>query len=415
MNATVLSIGTELLFGQIVNTNAAYLSQKLQLLGINVMYHYTVGDNPDRVRDTLKMALEQTDLVISTGGLGPTQDDLTKEIISETMGEKLVLNEETMDNLTTFFKKYNREMTENNIKQAYVPENSTVFVNDAGTAPGFAIEKHNKIVIAMPGPPREMKYMFEKYGFPLLESKTNGFLRYKLLRMYGIGESALETELKNLIDSQTDPTLATYAKEGEVSLRVASRRKTVDEADAAVSEMVSKVKDIVGSYIYSEDDEDLNVVVGNKLIKYGLSLASAESCTGGMFAKTITDVPGISHVFNRGFVTYSNEAKIDELGVSALTLEKHGAVSDVTAVEMAIGAREVSDVDIGVSVTGVAGPGGGTDEKPVGLCYICVSYGDEDVVRKISTRDRGRYWNRNYFCLAMYNLINDVIKERHEA
>ena len=415
MNATVLSIGTELLFGQIVNTNAAYISQKLQLLGINVMYHYTVGDNPQRVKETLQRALEQTDLIISTGGLGPTQDDLTKEIICETLGEELVMHQPTMDNLNSFFKKYNREMTENNIKQAYLPKGATAFTNDVGTAPGFAIEKDGKTVMAMPGPPREMKYMFEKYIFPYLENRMDGVLRYKLLRMYGIGESALETELEDLINGQTDPTLATYAKEGEVSLRVASKRKTASEADAAVEEMINKVRNIVGEYIYSEDDEDFNTVIGKKLIKYGVSIASAESCTGGMFAKTLTDVPGISQVYNRGFITYTNEAKIEELGVSQDTLKKYGAVSEETVAEMAEGVRKVSGTDLGVSVTGIAGPGGGSDKKPVGLCYIGVSYGEETVVRKLSGRDRGRLWNRNYFCLAMYDLINEVLVENFEC
>lgn len=409
MNATVLSIGTELLFGQIVNTNAAYISQKLQLLGINVMYHYTVGDNPDRFRETLKNAMSDTDLIITTGGLGPTQDDLTKEIISESMGEKLIFHQPTMDNLNKLFIKYNREMTENNLKQAYVPENATVFTNDSGTAPGFALEKNGKTIIAMPGPPREMKYMFETYVYSYLENKSDGFLRYKLLRMFGIGESALEAKVEKLIDAQTDPTLATYAKEGEVSLRIASRRKSAEEANEAVNSMIKKVRELVGEYIFSEDDEDLNSVVGKRLIKDNITIASAESCTGGMFGKTLTDVPGISAVYYGGFITYTNDAKIKEIGVSKETLDEYGAVSPETAAEMAKGVIEATGSDIGVSVTGIAGPGGGSDEKPVGLCYICVSYKGEEYVRKISGRDRGRIWNRSFFCLNMYNLINDVL------
>ena len=414
MDATILSIGTELLFGQIVNTNAAYISQKLQILGINVMYHYVVGDNPARVSETLEYALSQTDLVIATGGLGPTQDDLTKEIICETMGFELVLHDQTMNNLTSFFKKYNREMTENNVKQAYVPKDGTVFTNDAGTAPGFAVERDGKTVMAMPGPPREMKEMLIKHVIPYLERKTDGYIRYKLLRLYGIGESALETDLKKFIDGQTDPTLATYAKEGEVSLRIASRRKTAEEATAAVDSMMEKVEEVVGEYVYSEDDEDLHVVVGKKLIKHGLTIASAESCTGGLFAKRITDIPGISKVYNRGFVTYSNESKTEELGVSEKTLKKFGAVSEETAVEMAIGVRKNAGTDIGISVTGIAGPEGGTSEKPVGTAYICVSYNNEHLVVKTNSRDRGRVWNRNWFCLAMYNILNKVIKENYE-
>jgi len=413
MNATILSIGTELLFGQIVNTNAVYISKRLQIMGINVMYHYTVGDNPARVRETLEHALSLTDLVIATGGLGPTQDDLTKEIICETMGFELILHEQTHEFLIDFFKKYKREMTDNNLKQAYVPDGGTVFTNDAGTAPGFAVEKNGKTVMAMPGPPREMMIMFEEHVVPYIERMSDGFIRYKLLRMYGIGESALETDLKEFIDNQTDPTLATYAKEGEVSLRIASKRKTAEEAQDAVDSMMKKVEEIVGDFVYSEDDEDLHEVVGKNLIDLGLTIASAESCTGGLFAKRLTDIPGISEVFDRGYITYSNQAKVEELGVSEDTLEKYGAVSEETAVEMAMGTRENTGTDIGISVTGIAGPGGGTKEKPVGTAFICVSYKDENIVIKTDSRDRGREWNKNWFCLSMYNLLNKVIKENY--
>lgn len=412
MNATVLSIGTELLFGQIVNTNAAYISQNLQLLGINVMYHYTVGDNPARVRETLEKALSETDLVITTGGLGPTQDDLTKEIICETMGFELEYHEPTMEIMEALFKKTGREMTDNNKKQAYLPKGGEAFTNYVGTAPGFAVEKDGKVVMAFPGPPRELKYLFEKYAIPYLENSSDSVIRYKILRLFGIGESSLETELESLINDQTDPTIATYAKEGEVALRIASKRKTAEEADKAVSDMVVAVHDLVGEYIYSDNDVDLHQTVGGKLIKNNITLASAESCTGGLFAKRITDVAGISKVYDRGFVTYTNESKSQEIGVSNETLEKYGAVSEETALEMAMGVRETAGTDIGVSVTGIAGPGGGSEEKPVGLCYIAVSYGEENLVRRVITRDRGRIWNRNYFCLAMFNLINDVLKEK---
>lgn len=414
MNATVLSIGTELLFGQIVNTNAAYISQNLQLLGINVMYHNTVGDNPARLRETLEKAIEETDLVITTGGLGPTQDDLTKEIICETMGFELEFHEPSMEIMRNLFDKLGREMTENNIKQAYLPKGGHPFTNHVGTAPGFAVEKNGKIVMAFPGPPRELKYLFEKYAIPYLENVSDSVIRYKILRLFGIGESSLETALEDLINDQTDPTIATYAKEGEVAIRIASKRKTAKEADQAVSDMIDKVHKIVGKHIYSDDDVDLNETVGRKLIENNITLASAESCTGGMFAKRITDVAGISKVYNRGFVTYTNESKSEEIGVSPETLEKYGAVSEETALEMAEGVRLTSGTDMGISVTGIAGPDGGTEEKPVGLCYIAVSFGGENVVRKVMTRDRGRLWNRNYFCFAMLGFINDVIDEKYK-
>ena len=337
MKTAILSIGTELLFGQITNTNTVYLSQKLNMLGYDVMYHYTVGDNPERVRDMIRLAFQDCDLVITTGGLGPTQDDLTKEMVCQVMGDELVMMDEVMSELESYFEKLGRPMTENNKKQAYVPSRAEVFINHEGSAPGFALEKDGKYVICMPGPPREMTSMFEDSVMPYLQSMSEDVIYYRMLRAFGIGESALETKLLDLIDDQTDPTLATYAKEGECSLRIASKRKTEAEAREAVDEMVEKVKERVGEFIYSCDDEELVQVVCRKLMEKGLTLSSAESCTGGKFAAAVTDIPGISAVFQRGLVTYSNQAKMDELGVKAETLEKYGAVSEETAMEMVEG------------------------------------------------------------------------------
>ncbi len=317
MKTAILSIGTELLFGQITNTNTVYLSQKLNMLGYDVMYHYTVGDNPERVRDMIRLAFQDCDLVITTGGLGPTQDDLTKEMVCQVMGDELVMMDEVMSELESYFEKLGRPMTENNKKQAYVPSRAEVFINHEGSAPGFALEKDGKYVICMPGPPREMTSMFEDSVMPYLQSMSEDVIYYRMLRAFGIGESALETKLLDLIDDQTDPTLATYAKEGECSLRIASKRKTEAEAREAVDEMVEKVKERVGEFIYSCDDEELVQVVCRKLMEKGLTLSSAESCTGGKFAAAVTDIPGISAVFQRGLVTYSNQAKMDELGVKA--------------------------------------------------------------------------------------------------
>ncbi len=409
MKTAILSVGTELLFGQITNTNTVYLSQQLNMLGYDVMYHYTVGDNPDRVADMIDLAFEDCDLVLTTGGLGPTQDDLTKEVACKVMGDELVVMEDVMEELVGYFKKLGRQMTENNKKQAVLPSKATVFHNDAGTAPGFALEKDGKYIICMPGPPREMTEMFEKSVMPFLQSMSEEVIYYRLIRAFGIGESQLETDLLDLIDSQTDPTLATYAKEGECSLRIASKRKTREEAEAAVNEMLDKVKERVGEYIYSCDDEELVQVVCKKLMEKGLTLSCAESCTGGMFAKTITDIPGISQVFERGIVTYSNRAKMDELGVKADTLEKFGAVSKETAVEMAEGLKKVSGSDICISVTGIAGPGGGSAEKPVGLVYIGFIYGEKKLCKKVRMRDTDRQWNRHYTVLSMLDLINKNI------
>lgn len=405
MKTAILSVGTEILFGQIVNTNTVYLSQQMNMLGFDVMYHYTVGDNPKRVEEMIDLAFQDCDLILTTGGLGPTQDDLTKEVACKALDDTLVMMDDVLEEITKYFKTLGREMTENNKKQAIMPSRATVFHNDAGTAPGFALEKDGKCIICMPGPPREMKRMFQKSVVPFLQSMIDGALYYRQIRFFGIGESMLETQLLDLIDNQTDPTLATYAKEGECSLRIASKRATEEEAEHAVDEMLEKVKERVGHYIYSCDDEELAQVVADRLMEQGLTLSSAESCTGGMFASTMTDIPGISQCFDRGLVTYSNQAKMEELGVSAGTLEKFGAVSEETALEMVEGLKRISGSDVCISVTGIAGPGGGSEEKPVGLVYIGFSYGDKKICKKIQMRNVNRSWNRHYTLLCMLNVI----------
>ena len=405
MKTAILSVGTEILFGQIVNTNTVYLSQQMNMLGFDVMYHYTVGDNPKRVEEMIDLAFQDCDLILTTGGLGPTQDDLTKEVACKALDDTLVMMDDVLEEITKYFKTLGRELTENNKKQAIMPSRATVFHNDAGTAPGFALEKDGKYIICMPGPPREMKRMFQKSVVPFLQSMIDGALYYRQIRFFGIGESMLETQLLDLIDNQTDPTLATYAKEGECSLRIASKRATEEEAEHAVDEMLEKVKERVGHYIYSCDDEELAQVVADRLMEQGLTLSSAESCTGGMFASTMTDIPGISQCFDRGLVTYSNQAKMEELGVSAGTLEKFGAVSEETALEMVEGLKRVSGSDVCISVTGIAGPGGGSEEKPVGLVYIGFSYGDKKICKKIQMRNVNRSWNRHYTLLCMLNVI----------
>lgn len=405
MKTAILSVGTEILFGQIVNTNTVYLSQQMNMLGFDVMYHYTVGDNPKRVEEMIDLAFQDCDLILTTGGLGPTQDDLTKEVACKALDDTLVMMDDVLEEITKYFKTLGREMTENNKKQAIMPSRATVFHNDAGTAPGFALEKDGKYIICMPGPPREMKRMFQKSVVPFLQSMIDGALYYRQIRFFGIGESMLETQLLDLIDNQTDPTLATYAKEGECSLRIASKRATEEEAEHAVDEMLEKVKERVGHYIYSCDDEELAQVVADRLMEQGLTLSSAESCTGGMFASTMTDIPGISQCFDRGLVTYSNQAKMEELGVSAGTLEKFGAVSEEAALEMVEGLKRVSGSDVCISVTGIAGPGGGSEEKPVGLVYIGFSYGDKKICKKIQMRNVNRSWNRHYTLLCMLNVI----------
>ncbi len=414
MNCSLISVGTELLFGQIINTNTVYLSQKINLLGINVLYHNTVGDNPTRLKETLEYVLEKSELIIITGGLGPTQDDLTKEIVAEVLEEPLTIHKPSYERLEMFFKGIGKKMTDNNIKQAYLPEGSMVLQNDVGTAPGFALSKNGKIVICMPGPPREMKHMYNQYVDKYLREKSSHVIHSRMLRFFGIGESSLETELLDLISDQTDPTLATYAKEGEVSLRITSKRTNQEEAEKAVEETIDKVKNRLGTHIYSDNDEELIEVVANKLMKHHIGISSAESCTGGLFAAKLTEIPGISSVFERGFVTYSYRAKMEELDVKKETLDRYGAVSEKTAIEMVKGLKNNTNSELCLAVTGIAGPGGATEEKPVGLVYIAMAFNDEITCQEFRLRKTDRNWNRQYTVLLMLDMINKAIDKKKE-
>ena len=409
MKTSIIAVGTELLFGQVVNTNAAYLSENLNHMGFDVMYHFVVGDNPGRLRNKLSEAFADTDLVILTGGLGPTQDDLTKEIVAEYMGAELYRDEKVIEDLKGFFETRGRVMSENNIKQAYLPVGCTPLYNASGTAPGFALEKDGKAVMCFPGPPRELKWLFENGGRQYLERFMEKKMFYRVIRTIGRGESDLETDLLPLIEGQTDPTIATYAKEGECTLRVASQRDTIEEAEAAVNEMIDKVNDLVGEYIYSYDDENLNEVVVKTLREKGLTISAAESCTGGMFASSVTDVPGASEVLKSSFVTYSAEAKSRMVGVPPELIERCGVVSPEVAEAMAIGARNAAGSDIGVSITGYAGP----DADPghsAGEAYIGFACGDKTGYVPIETTRNFRKWNRNYFVLRMFRTVYLLIK-----
>lgn len=405
MKCTIMSVGTEILFGSIVNTNTVYLSQQMIEMGIDVMYHMTVGDNPLRLKEMIRHAYADCDLIITTGGLGPTQDDLTKEMIAEAFDEKIVTFPDQREILENHFKKYNRPMTDNNLKQANFPESATIFPNANGTAPGFALEKNGKLIVSMPGPPKEMAPMFRQQVRPFLEKFSDSVLFYKTLRVFELGESMLETRLLDLINGQTDPTLATYAKDHESTLRIASKRKTRAEAEAAVQEMLLRVRERIGPYIYSEDDEDLSDIVIRHLLREGISLSVAESCTGGSFAKAVTDIPGVSAIFDRGIVTYSNRAKIQELGVKPETLETYGAVSDQTAREMAEGLHKASGSDLCLSITGIAGPEGGSPEKPVGLIYIGLWFRGELRSFRYQLRNSNRMYIRSNAVMHMFLVL----------
>ena len=409
MKTSILAVGTELLFGQTVNTNAAYLSENLNLMGFDVMYHFVVGDNPARLKEKLADAFTDTDLVILTGGLGPTQDDLTKEMVAEYMGADMYQDERVVADLKAFFEKRGGNMPENNMKQAYLPAGCTPFYNASGTAPGFALEKDGKVAICLPGPPREMKWLFENGVKDYLEKFMEKKMVYRVIRTIGIGESDLEMLLMPLIEGQTDPTIATYAKEGECTLRIASQRDTEEEASAAVDEMTERVRKLAGEYIYSFDDEELNEVVVRILKEKGLTIASSESCTGGLFAAAITDMPGASEVLSSSYITYSNESKINEIGVPADTIERFGVVSKETAIAMAAGTKKRSGADIAVSITGFAGPESDPGHE-AGEAYIGYAMGDIKGHVEIHTTRNFRMWNRRYFTLRMLRAVYMLIR-----
>ncbi len=373
VSAEILCIGTELLLGEIVNTNATYLSRRLARLGIRVYHHSAVGDNPERLARALDVALSRSDLVLTTGGLGPTCDDLSKEVIAAHFGRALVLHPPSLERLEAFFADRGTAWTENNKKQAYQPEGAVIFPNPSGTAPGAAIEQDGKTVILLPGPPRELTLMFETEVEPYLRRFAGPGIVSRELRLFGIGESAVETLLRPLMTTQTNPTLAPYAQEGEVMLRLTASAPSEAEAYARMEPLEREIERLVGPYIYGVDVPDLQTALVRYLLEHRIRVAAAESCTGGLISKCITDVPGSSEIYPGGVCSYSNERKMQWLGVSPETLAAHGAVSAETALEMAHGIRRATGADLGVSTTGVAGPGGGTAEKPVGLVYVAVA------------------------------------------
>ena len=385
MRAEIISVGTELLLGQIVDTDAAYLSRLLPEFGIDLHYRVTVGDNESRLADALKLALSRSDVVFTIGGLGPTQDDLTKETVAKVVGDEMVLDEECASHLRTFFAARGIEMPETNLKQAMVPQRGRALWNPLGTAPGAAFETEDgKVVIVLPGPPREFTPMVDERVSPYLRERVgdlSGVIRSRALRLAGVGESTVEDKVKHLL-SGANPTVAPYASPGEVHLRVTAKAANAAEADAMIDEMDAKLVSILGDQVFGRDGETLERVVVESLISRRLTLATAESCTGGLIANRITDVPGCSATFLLGVVSYSNEAKKGLLGVPEQLIEKHGAVSEEVARAMAEGVRKAAGAGLGLSTTGIAGPSGGTSTKPVGLVYMALSTDKGTVVQK---------------------------------
>lgn len=373
MVVELISVGTEILLGNIVNTNAAYLSEKCAALGLSCYYQSVVGDNEGRLCQTIQTALDRSDIVILSGGLGPTQDDLTKECVAKVLGKELILDEYSQKRISEYFISRGMEITPNNWKQAYVPTGAIVIDNDNGTAPGLIVPYEEKHVLLLPGPPNELIPMFEQRMMPYLNGLEPEVICSATVKLCGIGESKAETEILDLIEKQTNPTIAPYAKTGEVHLRVTAKAENESRAREMMEPVIEELKKRFGNHVYTlKEDVTLEKALVDLLIQKDLTIGTVESCTGGMIAARLTNVSGVSEVFKNSVVTYSNKAKRKLAGVKKETLDKYGAVSKQTAKEMAKGMARLYKTDVAIAVTGIAGPGGGSEEKPVGLVYIAV-------------------------------------------
>ncbi len=410
MNAEIIAVGSELLLGQIVNTNARFLSRELAGLGIDVYFHTVVGDNPERLKSAIEIAEKRSQIIIFTGGLGPTKDDLTKETIARHVGTELVMDETALAAVELFFKRTNRVMTENNRKQALVLAGAQVLPNDHGMAPGMVLEKNGHIYMLFPGPPKEMEPMFLHYGSKTLSSLEGASEQIvsRVLRFFGIGEADLETEIIDIIDAQSNPTIAPLAGDGEVTLRLTAKHADEKTAMSMLDEVEAAIRGRVGDFLYGHDDTSLLEEL-TKVIKYQqLTIAAAESLTGGLFQQEITSISGASSVFKGGVVCYSNEVKQQIVQVSEETLDRYGAVSPECARELADNAARIFGTDIGISFTGVAGPES-AEGKPVGTVYIGMAVkGQPTVVEKLTfggTREANRIRSVKYGCYFLLKIL----------
>lgn len=375
MIVEIVSTGSELLLGQIINTNAPYLAKKLNELGYDAVYQTTVGDNRQRMSSVLSIALGRSDIVITSGGLGPTLGDITKEVAAELLERKMVLHEPSVEQIRRFFAKRNLVMAENNLRQAMMPENAIVIENQRGTAPGVIIEHGDKTIIHLPGPPLELEHMFETGILPYLQQRFGGqgIIVSKVLKAHGLGESNMDERLRDYLLAQKNPTIALLARSGEIHIRLTAKGESEIAARTLIHELEPKIRERIGRYIFGADAETLEAVVGRELAARNLTVALAESCTGGAITARLTEVPGSSAYLVGSVVSYSNRIKTAVAGVPETTLDRYGAVSEETARAMAEGIRSRFAVDIGIGITGIAGPDGGSPEKPVGLVYIAVA------------------------------------------
>ncbi|WP_250278345.1 competence/damage-inducible protein A [[Clostridium] colinum] len=410
MNAEIFSVGTEILLGEILDTNAKYIASELANIGIDVFYKTSVGDNEQRILEAIDNAYKRADIIISTGGLGPTDDDLTKETFAKYFNKKLITDKKSLENLKTYFS--DEKMPLSNLKQADMPEGCKVLLNENGTASGCIIEEKGKIAVILPGPPKECIPMFDKQVKPMLQKMGNKILISKSLNLCGIGESEASEKIRDLMLQSKNPTIAPYASNNEMRFRVTASGKTQEEAIKILNPTVENLYNIFKDYIYGEDTDTLQSVLVDKLIKYNMTISTAESCTGGLLASTIINVSSSSKVFLNGVISYSNESKLYELNVCKDDLEKYGAVSEQIAIQMAEGIRKKSNTSIGISTTGIAGPTGGTKDKPIGLVYIAISMeGKETICKKLNLKgDRQKIREKTvHICLAnLLKLIKDI-------
>ncbi len=408
-SAYILSTGTELLLGTTIDTNSVFLSQELNNMGFRVVGKSVTGDNREQMEKAFQLGLSSADIIIATGGLGPTFDDLTKKVACEILGCEMVLRQEEADRLREFFKRSRREMPEINLKQAMFPPESTVIKNDRGTAPGMYLKKKGKLVILLPGPPAEMKPMFKDEVIPLLQAdfaRDMHKIASRTIKVLGPGESKVEEMLGDLMEDAMGCSLALLAVDGEIHIKLTAEGNNPQKSELILDSLTGRIKEKLDKYIFGMDEETLQSCVGKLLLDKRSSLALAESCTGGLISKMMTDLPGSSQYYWGGANVYSNEAKTILLGVKEKTISKYGAVSRETAEEMAIGIRKRSGVQYGLSITGIAGPGGATDEKPVGLVYIglsadnicqvkaCKFVGSRDAIRNLSAKTALDYLRR---------------------
>jgi nicotinamide-nucleotide amidase len=415
-SAEIITIGTEMLLGDLVDTNTAWLSSRLATLGVGVYRHTTVGDNRDRIVGALREAAARADLVISTGGLGPTSDDLTNECLSIVAGRGMVEYPEAREHVDEMFRKFGREPTPNNYKQALFPKGTELIPNPLGTAMGALLESDGTLFATLPGVPSEMKRMFEDTLEPLIRARTDGSIVSRTLWFAGIGESALAEQVQDFLDA-TDPTVAPLAGQGKVRLRITTRAATQEEAEEKIAPVEKEILSRLGDYYFGEDDETLESAVGHLLKERGDTLALAESCTGGLLAKRLTDIAGSSAYLEEGLVTYSNESKERLLGVPHELIVEHGAVSEPVARAMAEGVRKLAGTDYGLSVTGIAGPDGGTEEKPVGLVFVGLSDAEGTLVERLdlSAWARSREAIRERSANRALDLLRLRIEERNKS